>query len=289
SSGKSSASHGSASSGAGGTATTSSGGEPYPCSPRPPCPSPAGATACVGLADNTGQTKFGLRISELQVFAPKFWLAGSFGGSIPDAVQLNEATCHLDGTGRFNWLLQFDLAAGTLTSGGAKPVADPAEGYSFLTDTVSGFSLAPMVLTVQPEANGNFGSTNSGDFVMPVYLDQAGTEVVPFPIRHAQFTVGTLSADHNCVGSYNAATLDPKNGCRPGDEYPQFTNAGVLSGYILLEDADKVDIPAYGESLCALLAGPEKVLTTTKPGSSELVCARKADGEILFGGDYCST
>ncbi len=43
----------------------------------------------------------------------------------------DNTACNLDGSGTFSWLLQFDTTAGTLKTGGARPVAEPTTGYSF--------------------------------------------------------------------------------------------------------------------------------------------------------------
>src|SRR5262245_15655627 len=86
--------------------------------------------SCVGLVDNAGRTKFGLRMSELQVTAPAALTMGIMANVIAGAVTPSNSGCNLNGFETFNWLLQFDTAAHTIKTGGAKPVADATAGYS---------------------------------------------------------------------------------------------------------------------------------------------------------------
>jgi hypothetical protein len=77
-----------------------------------------------------------------------------------------------------------------------------------------------------------------------------------------------LSSDGNCVGSY-ASVAD----CE------RWTPSAILSGFITLEDADRVPIPQLqGETLCSLLAH-----------QNTQTCPRDASGKIIPTGNYCST
>src|SRR5262249_37300442 len=63
--------------------------------------------------------------------------------------------------------------------------------------------------------------------------------------------------------------------------------AGSIGGYITVEQADKVNVPAVGESLCVLLTG----LTRDSNGK----CPRDQSGNVAYQQgighmpDYCST
>jgi hypothetical protein len=101
--------------------------------------------------------------------------------------------------------------------------------------------------------------------------------------------MGKLTEGNNCIGSYNAATLQPANNCTPDATHPQFTDGASLDGYITLKDANNVTISALNESLCVLLSGGGAQYTTTKPGSSETVCTTDASGNVVYQGNWCST
>ncbi len=269
--------------------TTTSTSMHEPCSPKPSCPSPAAAVGCVGLVDNTGKTKFGLRMSQLDVVSPPALSKGVVATVIGGAVELNEPACNLSGSATFNWLLQFDTGAGTLTTGGAKPVTDPTKGYSFDTDTVQGFSLAPIVVNTKPDASGSFGTAMGHNLIVPIFLDAAGDMVVLLPLQAATISMGKLTEGQNCVGTYNAATLDPANACVPDATHPQYTDGGSLDGFITLKDANNVVISTLNESLCVLLSGGASQYVTTKPGSSETICTTDASGNVVYQGNWCSS
>jgi len=226
-------------------------------------------------------------MSELDVTKPSSLAGGVLASTIASAVETDLPACNLSGTGTFSWLLQFDTTAGTLKTGGAKPVADPTTGYSFDTDTVQGFSLAPITIATTPDASGSFGSTAGQSLVIPVFLDAAGSSVILLPLQEAVISMGTLTADQNCIGTYNAASLQPSNSCAPDATHPQFTDGGSLGGFITLKDANNVMIASLNESLCALLAGGSD--TTTMQGSGATVCATDASANVVYQGDWCST
>ncbi len=97
------------------------------------------------------------------------------------------------------------------------------------------------------------------------------------PISDARIEGATLSADGNCVGSFNAAALDPA--CLEDRSLcSKWNTAGSLGGFITLEAADKVTIRDLGnKSLCSLLAS-----------ELPLRCKRDESGAIAYRGDYCS-
>jgi hypothetical protein len=245
---------------------------------------------CLGLVDNQGLTKFGLRMSELDLTAPTALTTGIVKSVIGGAVMPNETSCQLDGTATFSWLLQFDTVAATLKTGGAKPVANPALGYTFDDEQIvqgpTTFHVQPITYAnVTPDGTGNFSVPAGQNLVMPIFLDAAGTQAVILPLRQARLVMGTLSSNDDCIGSYNAAGLDPSNSCQPDATHPAFIDAGSLDGYITLEDADTVIISTLSESLCVLLSGNAALYGT---GASTNVCKRDASNKIIYQGHWCS-
>jgi hypothetical protein len=245
---------------------------------------------CIGLVDNKGQMKFGLRMSELDLTAPPALTKGLVKTTVQGNVTPSVPTCNLNGSGTFSWLIQFDLAAGTIKTGGAKPVADATQGFSFVDDMVTQggttFHIQPVTYMAKPGSDGKFAITQGSDLIVPIYLDAMGTQVVLLPLHEAKLDMGTLTSDNNCIGSYNAAGLDPANSCLPDDTHPAFLTAGSLSGYITLEEADNVIVSALSESLCVLLSGDA---ATYGDGMKPIQKCKRTNGVINFQGDTCST
>jgi hypothetical protein len=247
---------------------------------------------CVGLTDNRGLTQFGLRMSEIDLTSPSSLARGVVGANIAGAAGLTSPECNQEGNGEFNWLLQFDTSAMTLKTGGAKPVADPTLGFYFddetLTEGSASFSVQPVTYAgVAPDGSGHF-STSGQSLLMPIFLDLVGSRNILLPMQQVSFT-GTVSASKNCIGTYNAAGLDPTNNCQPSASpaVPGFLDAGKFSGFITLEDADKVIVAQLQESLCVLFSGNPTTYGTVH--GSETVCARDGSNQIVFRGDWCST
>lgn len=271
-------------------ATTSTGsGMSFPCSPKASCT--AVDKACLGLVDNKGKTKFGLRMSDLVINKPAALASGLVASVVAGSVTPSLAACNLNGSGTFSWLLEFDLTAGTLTTGGAKPVADASKGYSFVNETVmqggKSFMIQPVSYPVKPDAGGNFDVKMGADLLVPIYLDAAATMVVILPLKQGKLSMGTLSASQNCIGTYNAKGLDPANSCLPDAQHPLFVTGSQLNGLITLEDADTVIISSLNESLCVALSG-NGAMYGMKNAAGTTVCKRDASMKILFQGDSCS-
>jgi hypothetical protein len=275
-----------------GSASTSTGG-PKSCAPSAACTTTAPDKDCLGLVDNKGQTKFGLRMSELDVTAPHALTTGIVANVVSGAVQQNLMACNLQGTATFNWLLQFDTTAGTLRTGGAKPVMDPTMGYSFDNETIMGQMIAPITVPAKPDATtGAFSVMTGMDLVVPIFLNAQATSVVILPLKQARIAMGTITSNNNCIGTYNATGLQPSNSCLPdpmaSPPIPQYITAGALDGYILLEDADKVQISSIQQTLCVLLSGNASMYGM--PGMGGLtVCKRDASMKIVYQGGWCST
>ena len=243
---------------------------------------------------NAGQTKFGLRMSELDVTSPMALTTGIVKNIVGGAVGLDLASCNLSGSATFSWLLQFDTTAMTLKTGGAKPVTDATKGYAFDDEMImqagTNFHVQPItVMGVSPDATGAFTITAGQDLIVPIFLNATGTSVVLLPLHQARIKMGTLSSNNNCIGTYNAAGLDPANSCAPDATHPQFIDGGKLDGYITLEEADTVIVSAISQSLCVLLSGNASMYGMTQPGSSVEVCKRDANKTIVYQGAWCST
>ena len=126
-----------------------------------------------------------------------------------------------------------------------------------------------------------------GDLNVPIYLDAAGNSAVYLPLHFLQFYKGFVSDNGSCIGTFNAAGLDPANGCQPDATHPQFLDGGYVGGYINLAEADGIPISALNQSLCVLLSGNEAMYGEPGPGGLT-VCKTGANNQILFQGDWCS-
>jgi hypothetical protein len=252
---------------------------------------------CLGLTDNKGLTKFGLRMNELDVTSPHALTAGIINTTVSMNVWPTDATCNLQGAGTFSWLLQFDTAAGTLKTGGAKPAATPSQGYTFDDETLmqagQPFHVQPVTYTgITPDAMGNFAVTMGQDLIIPIFLNAAGTSVVLLPLHKARLTTGQLSSNNNCIGTYNVAGLDPSMTCQPMGSDPLFNSAGKLDGYITLEEADTVVVTAAAnDTLCVLLSGNATMYSTPvmRNGSTVNACTRDSSGKIMYQGGWCAS
>ncbi len=272
--------------------STSSGAS---CAPKASCT--AADKTCIGLVDNTGLTKFGLRMSELDVTSPPALTTGTIANIIGGAVLPSVKTCNVAGSATFNWLLQFDTTAGTLRTGGAKPVTDPTQGYAFDMDMVTQgtqmFDLSPVTFMTKPDpASGMFSVAAGQKLIVPIFLDPAGTMVVILPLQAARLKSGTLSSSGNCIGTYNDGTgptaLQPSGSCQPQSTptvITSFVDGASLDGFITLEDADTVVISTLSETLCVLLAG----MSNGDGASPTSHCKRDANNKIVFQGGWCST
>jgi hypothetical protein len=259
-----------------------------PCAPKASCI--AADKSCIGLVDNAGQMKYGLRMSQLTITSPTALTKGIISQTVASSVTPQVPSCNLMGAATFNWLLQFDLAAGTLKTGFAKPVSDPAKGYDFVDETLnlggSSFHIQPVTVMSKPDASGNFSAPASTEpLFIPVYLDVAATQVLLLPVHDARFPMGTVSSNNNCIGKFNAAGLSPDNSCLADDMNPTFITGGSLDGFITLEEADTVTISALGQSMCVLLSGDS---ATYGDGAKPTAHCKRTNNVINFQGDMCS-
>lgn len=237
---------------------------------------------CIAITDNAGQGTYGLRMAQLTLEKPAALTNPVVASLIESGVTMNLKDCNLTGEGTFSWLLQFDSAAGTLKTGGAKPVTDPTAGYCFVNEAIGGVDVKPLTVDAKPDADGKFSVDVGGDVVVPIFLDADATQYVLLPLKAAKILNATLSADQNCIGKYNSDTLDPKDSCEP-NVVTRYTDSATLDAYITLEDADGVVIESLGQSLCVLLTGEND-------GGSPKKCPRDAGTMMITSkGDWCST
>jgi hypothetical protein len=254
----------------------------------PPC-EPKGAVCkevgsdCIALKDNaTGSID--LRMAQLTITEPAVLAKGVVANIVANGVQMNLEECNLAGGGTFSWILSFDPATKMVKTGGAKPVADPSTGYCFVNEMLGGKQISPITVD-SALADGKFkGSVN--DINVPIYLDANAMSYVLMPL-HAVVLDGTISSDNNCIGKYNADTLDPKANClAEPPEKLAFTNGGTLNGYITLEEADTVIVDTLKQSLCVLLSGnPAMYGDGAMPAAK---CKRDAMNEIVYQGGWCA-
>lgn len=227
-------------------------------------------------------------MADLALTAPPALTKGLVKSVIANGVTPAEPACNLSGGGTFSWLLSFDTVAGTVKTGGAKPAANPALGYSFVDQNypILGGMLhvAPVTLTAPIDAACNTTSSKS-DLNLPVYLNAMGNSQILLPLRQAQFVNLTVSGNRDCIGKYNAAGLDPAGGCLADQNTPAFFPGAQVVAFFNLEDADTIPIAPIGQSLCVLLSGDAN---TYGDGAQPLARCKRVNGKILFQGDWCT-
>ncbi|HEY4119724.1 MAG TPA: hypothetical protein VGM56_17775 [Byssovorax sp.] len=242
---------------------------------------------CLALVDDSASQTPTLRMAQLILSQPLALAGGAVQDTVINGgVTLNLPSCQMGDSlpsstyGNFNWLMQFDLAAKKLKTGGAHPELDPLTGYTFADEMITQgghtFHIAPVELdlTLTNNADGSIGFdvTNGLDLTVPIYQDkQASTEIL-LPLHAARLTNGTLSPDHNCIGALDLANLTPDDSCKLPDPY---LTAGTLDGFITLEEADSVEITMLNTTLCAVLAG-----------AGGTTCSR-TNGKIDYQGNWC--
>jgi hypothetical protein len=270
--------------GEGGSASTSTvastGSSAGPaCAPKAPVCKEVDSD-CIALKDNaTGSID--LRMAQLTITEPAVLAKGIVANIVANGVQMNLDECNLAGEGTFSWILSFDPATGMVKTGGAKPVTDPTAGYCFVNEMLGGKQISPITVASGLMGGKFKGSVN--DINVPIYLNAAASSYVLMPLHGVELD-GTISADNNCIGKYNADTLDPKANCLAQPGKPAFTNAGNLNGYITLEEADTVIVDTLAQSLCVLLSGNAAMYGD---GGSPAKCKRDAAMKIVYQGGWC--
>jgi hypothetical protein len=229
-------------------------------------------------------------MAQLTFTKPTAFTQGIVAQVLAGNVMPSDFACNVNGSGTISWLLRFDLATGTLKTGGAKPTANPAGPYTFVDEVIqtgqTQIHVQPVTFTAPLSASCTF-SSSVGDMVLPAYLDASGTQVILLPMHGLRFHDGTISADLGCIGRYNAEGLDPANSCLPDDQHPSFLDGAALDANMTLEETDQIVISALNESLCVLLSG-NTTMYGTKNAQNVTVCKRDANNKILYQGDWCA-
>jgi hypothetical protein len=241
-------------------------------------------TKCMAKIDNSASTRKTLRLSQLQVLKPaglaskviQFTVVGP-------AVTANDKACGLNTAkgGQFNWLLDFDLTAKTLRTGGAR-IADPDKGYCFLKTDVGGVAVDPIVAQISyDDATGKFATTSQIDkLVVPIFTTTDPNNVpILLPITNAQIADGTLTEKGNCIGRFKGEAGELDEDCQTTSSDVndpaayQFENAGKVRGVVTLEETEKVMIVDLKQTLCRFLFGIGDPNDDTK-------CPTGADGKL---------
>lgn len=235
------------------------------------------ASTCLPIGDNKGKDVLDFRIRRLNIAAPSSLAADFIQNTVVTLnIDLAEKSCGEIGKGLFTWLLRVDRANNRLLTGGAPPAADGlGTGFCFAHFDLGPNRVEPIDTAIT--FNGDtFETTEKRNLKIPIFLDADPASAILLPISDVVIKDVTISAEGDCIGSFNRAALeancsDSKNLCS------KWRTAGSLGGYITLEEADGVYIRDLSKSLCAFLSG-----------SFETTCARDAAGKITFQGDYCS-
>ncbi len=254
---------------------------------RTTCPTD---TACMAPVKQSGDV-LNYRMGRITLWAPAS-LVSLQGMAVTPFV---DPSCMTPSTGEgFSWLMQLDRSKNTLLTGGANKSTDH-KTFSFLTgQTVDpskldllcpgkGFGQAgaqPVPLdpvTVKVSWSGNTFSTEMLQKInIPIFdTTVASNPPVILPLQEAYMKDVTVSADNNCIGSW-----DSNYYCGVSEGW---TTDGVLIGKITADDADQVPVSKVGcSSLCALLVGD-----ATKTDSTGH-CLKGSDGKVVAGyGDSC--
>jgi hypothetical protein len=271
------------------TSTTCSISE-TPSSSQPNGCGSTAATSCEPMASNTGTTQ-SFRMRRIILVAPKNLATSAVQvGVVTNGVDLNEPQCGEKGTGDFSWLLSYNTANNTLTTGGAPPCdltdspsCDPyTTGYCFVNKTVTSaagsIAVAPVTVATSTASDGTLQTALvSQTLNIPIYYNGS---IIILPISNGQISGVTISSSGNCIGSINVNALAAD--C--SDNYEncsKWLTAGSLTGYITLNAANKVEVSLLNKTLCALLTGD-----SSGPNGS---CPVDANGNVTDKGNYCSS
>jgi hypothetical protein len=248
-------------------------------------------TACLAFADNSTSPTSDFRIRRLTVVAPAN-LASTFlqGDVVTPAIELPNKECAESGApgkgGLFNWIIRVDKTAGTLTTGGAPPSADPfGTGYCFMNTTVAGHTIAPISGPLAFSGSTFTSTPAANTLFVPIFTAPPATPLDPstlvlLPIQGGTLNSVTISPDGNCIGSYNpAGPSDATCGDDPSS-CSKWNTAGSIGGFITISDADTVVVALNQKTLCAILTGK------SGPPDASGIGHCLTDGSAK--GDYCS-
>jgi hypothetical protein len=268
--------------GNGGSGSTTLGG----CYPTDPACGIVGSK-CLAREDMKGQDVKTLRLGQLQITAPSSLANNAVAGLVGNAITQisNQSTCHLFATkpGNFNFLIQLDTVKNTLLLGGGLPQPDPDAGYCLVTRTFdNGLTSQPITIPVDYNADTQmFGTTEALELNVPIFDPANDPQLVApilLPLKGTFLKNVQLSEDGACIGRFRGeeGELDEDCGVTTSnaakDDYYPFQSGGDLEGYILVKDAEAVQVIDLKATLCALLSGQ----------TSKGKCTQD-DGTIGFG------
>lgn len=254
---------GGGSGGSGGGSGGSGGTSANPCKPvSAACyaDGPEGpGSECLGRTDNAGQSKFSLRMSAMQVESPDVLTYPNFQDSIiTRKIDFAQAECSLNGVGQFGVVFEVDTSAHTIKLGSTVPQSfsgDPRDdGTCFATfDSPQGIHVAPVTSPYTTDGNGALVAAFD-KIVVPIYIYANDKDhYVLLPLNKVKVTL-PLSADNNCVGTFNVGDLKPEFSCGPDQGKFAWTAPGRLEAFITAEEADAVDVISLKQTLCVVLS-----------------------------------
>jgi hypothetical protein len=216
---------------------------------------------CLAKFDNTGQTKWMGRITDIDVQGPAA-LTNSFiqKDVIDKGISLNQPkTCYEGGLGTFDWMFEIDSTTSTIHTGGGLPVTDPKAGGCYV-HIPGALEIKPIDAPITIDPDGKTFHASGIDVNVPIFATATDTSnPIILPLHEVKLDAVFNDDSHNCIGRFNGPELDPVNNCQPDTSSipPQraWTTGAQLSGYIRVDEADQVFIDTANETLCALLAG----------------------------------
>jgi hypothetical protein len=242
--------------------------------------SKCGSTStCLPLGDNTGRSVVDFRIRRLNIAAPDSLAAIDFQQKVTiPSIDLMSPECGEQGAGSWSWLIRLDKQKSVMTTGGAPPSADPFKlGYCFYNSKKNNVTIAPSTnIPVRLDQGGTVFSSGAAEKLnMPLFVGGDPKNAIILPISDFAVRNVKIGNDDNCIGSLNDKALD--SSCKENIAVcSKWRTAGSMAGFITLEDADSIDVSAFGQSLCSLL---------TKTSGAK--CPRDGAGNITLKGDYC--
>lgn len=283
---------------AGESGTGGTGGVSDTCWPsHPSCGLSGVGQSCVAWHDNLSSSTRSFRMSMLDLAKPET-LAGQFlqDNLIRKNMDLNLPMCFQEGTGLFSWLLEFDTGSQRARTGSAHVQTNPAQGYCYVQESVVGFPTQPEEVSFafsldQGKMSFHFAEAIEKLMVVIYLLDDEARALV-LPLHQLMVTEGTMSADGNCIGSWNGDGLEVDLNCQPGYSGEQWIHGARVAGYIDVEESETVWIPEMQMTLCVALSG--SATTYGEDFEDELHkgkrCARDEGGKIRAAerADWCS-
>jgi hypothetical protein len=256
------------------------------CTPSDPGCNP-GKSACAATEVFDGAPTFALRIESLELTKPAALGTGigkialeNWLGPVAPACQIPDYLV--------SWLLQFNLAAGSLTTGAAIKGVGTA-GFQFINGTIDTWDTSVAILPATAAfalGDGCDLDVAVGDVNVPIQYNPGSPGNVYLPFRRLRFSGAKITPDHNCIGTYGADKLSPASGCAPPKGTSPFEGGAEIHGMMTLEEADKIVVADLQESLCVFLSQDAKTYGTT--GSQFKYCTRDAASKIIFQGDFCA-